>query len=125
MTGRAVGRLKRRAEFLRVAAARRKCVAEGLILQAAAAEAGADAPDLPIESTPRIGFTVTKKIGGAVERNRARRRLKAAAAEVMPAHAAGGHDYVLIGRAATAARPFPQLVGDLQAALRRLRLWQG
>lgn len=117
MTGRAVGRLKRRAEFLRVAATRRKWVADGLILQAAAAEPGLD-------GMPRIGFTVTKKLGNAVARNRARRRLKAAAGRVMPGHAAAGHDYVLIGRQSTRERPFPALVGDLELALRRLGLWQ-
>jgi ribonuclease P protein component len=112
-----VGRLKRRAEFLRVAATRRRWVAQGLILQAAAAESGMDA-------MPRIGFTVTKRLGNAVTRNRARRRLRAAAEQVMPVHAASGHDYVLIGRDATVARPFPLLVGDLEAALRRLQLWR-
>jgi len=117
MAGRGVGRLKRRAEFLRVAAARRKWAAEGLILQAAAAELGLDA-------MPRIGFTVTRKLGNAVTRNRARRRLKAAAEQVMPAHAAPGHDYVAIGRAATVARPFALLVGDFETALRRLKLWR-
>jgi ribonuclease P protein component len=115
MTG-GVGRLTRRAEFLRVAAARRKWVAEGLILQAAAVESGMDA-------MRRIGFTVTKRLGNAVTRNRARRRLKAAARVVMP-QAAGGHDYVLIGRDGTVARPFPLLLGDLETALRRLRLWR-
>jgi len=117
MAGRGVGRLKRRAEFLRVAAMRRKWAAEGLILQAAAAEQG-------LESVPRIGFTVTKKIGNAVTRNRARRRLKAAAEQVMPDHAATGHDYVAIGRSTTVERPFALLVGDFEAALRRLKLWR-
>lgn len=116
MAGRGVGRLKRRAEFLRVAATRRKWAAEGLILQAAAAEQGLEAV--------RIGFTVTKKIGNAVTRNRARRRLKAAAEQVMPDHAAPGHDYVAIGRATTVGRPFALLIGDFETALRRLKLWR-
>jgi len=117
MAGRAVGRLKRRAEFLRAVAARRKWVADGLILQAVASEPGLD-------GMARIGFTVTKKLGNAVVRNRARRRLKAAAGRVMPMHAQGGHDYVLIGRPATRERPFPALVADLELALKRLKLWQ-
>jgi ribonuclease P protein component len=116
MAGRGVGRLKRRAEFLRVAATRRKWAAEGLILQVAAAELG--------EAMPRIGFTVTKKLGNAVTRNRARRRLKAAAERVMPLHAAPGHDYVAIGRAGTVERPFALLIGDFETALRRLKLWR-
>ena len=117
MSGPAVGRLKRRADFLRVAAARRKFVTPGLILQAATMVPPGAAPGV------RIGFTVSKKVGGAVVRNRARRRLKAAATQVM-ARAASGHDYVLIGRPATPARNFALLLGDLETALRRLSLWR-
>ncbi len=72
----------------------------------------------------RVGFTVSRKVGGSVERNRARRRLKAAAA-IMALEAAPGHDYVVIGRAATLRRPFAALVGDLAAALGGLGLRQG
>jgi ribonuclease P protein component len=109
-------RLKRRAEFLRVAGTQRKWATPGLVLQAAAA------PGSP--AGVRVGFTATKKIGMAVQRNRARRRLKAAAAQVMPLHAAPGHDYVVIARAATLTRPFAALLGDLEAALRRLGMWR-
>jgi len=74
------------------------------------------------DGTPqaRVGFTASRKVGTAVARNRARRRLRAAVARVMPAHAAPGHDYVLIARAGTLSRPFRDLVGDLETALRRL-----
>jgi len=114
----AFDRLKRRPDFLRVAGTRQKSVTPGLILQArprAAAE-----PEVF-----RVGFTVSRKVGGAVARNRARRRLRAAAAAVMPAHAAAAHDYVVIGRAATLTRPFPALIDDLCAGLRRLGLYRG
>lgn len=121
MPGRAVGRLKRRADFLRVAGQRKKWVSGGLILQAAAAEPERDGK---VGDMARIGFTVTKKVGNAVVRNRTRRRLKAAADRVMPLHAAPAHDYVLIGRQGTRERPFPALLGDLEAALRRLGLWR-
>jgi ribonuclease P protein component len=69
----------------------------------------------------RLGITASRKVGNAVTRNRARRRLRAAARLVLPTNAAPGHDYVLIGRAATLERPFAMLVADLQSALRRLR----
>jgi ribonuclease P protein component len=115
-----VERLKRRAEFLRVAGARRKWVAAGLILQAdrrippgGAASAGL-----------RVGFTVSRKVGNAVARNRARRRLRAAAALVLPRRAVPDHDYVIVGRAATLTRTFPGLMEDLEAGLRRLGLWR-
>jgi ribonuclease P protein component len=116
--GRISGRLTRRPEFLRVAASRRRWATPGLILQVA--ESPADAPQSPF----RLGFTASRKVGGAVERNRARRRLKAAAAALMPDHAAPGMDYVLVARAETVRRPYGGLLGDLEAALRRLKLWR-
>ena len=113
-----IGRLKRRADFLRVAGLRRKCAAPGLILQAAPIPEGtADA------TVSRVGFTASRKIGGAVERNRARRRLKAAVAAIMPGHAQAGIDYVVIGRQGTLSRDFADLTLDLETALRRLHLW--
>ena len=112
------GRLTRRPEFLRVAASRRRWATSGLILQAA------DSPSSAPESPFRLGFTASRKVGGAVQRNRARRRLRAAAAALMPAHAARGMDYVLVARADTVSRPYPGLLADLEAALRRLRLWR-
>lgn len=68
----------------------------------------------------RLGFTCSKKVGNAVARNRARRRLKAAAACLMPESAAAGYDYVLIGRAETVDRPYPLLLQDLRLALKRV-----
>jgi ribonuclease P protein component len=114
----ALERLKRRVDFLRIADGRRKWVTPGLILQMLARAPGGDAG-----AAIRVGFTATRKIGNAVVRNRARRRLRAAAASVMARHAAAGFDYVLIARAETPARPYAALVGDLEAALRRLGTW--
>ena len=110
-------RLKRRSDFLRTAAARHKAALPGLVLQVApqAAAAGAAA---------RIGFTASRKVGNAVRRNRARRRLRAAAAALMPAHAEPGRDYVLIARGETATRPWTLLLGDLEAALKRVKSWR-
>jgi ribonuclease P protein component len=111
-----LGRLKRRAEFLRVAGVGRKSVTPGLILQVAPqSDAAASAEGHGL----RVGFTASRKVGIAVERNRARRRLKAAVQQVMPLHAAPGRDYVLIARAGTAGRSFAALLGDLEAALRQ------
>jgi ribonuclease P protein component len=112
-----VARLKRRAEFLRVAASGRKAVTPGLILRASLRPKVGEAAK---PQGPRVGFTASRKVGIAVLRNRARRRLRAAVDRVMPLHAAPGHDYVLIARAATASRPFPALIGDLETALRQL-----
>jgi ribonuclease P protein component len=126
-------RLTRRSEYLRVAAAGRKWVAPGLILQVLRREAGGapdgrDAAILPpgvavTGPTVRLGFTASRKVGIAVRRNRARRRLRAAAAQIMPCHAAPGHDYVLIARAGTPSRPYATLVEDLRTALRRLGVY--
>lgn len=113
-----VGRLKRRAEFLRVAAERNKWVAPGLVLQARPRAPDARDP-LPSDAI-RIGFTVSRKVGGAVVRNRARRRLRAAVAAVLPSRGRPGFDYVVIGRKTTLSRSFPELLGDLETALTRL-----
>lgn len=109
----ALPRLKRRAEFLRVAAANRKWATPGLVLQAAERAGDADGP-------VRVGFTVSRKVGNAVQRNRVRRRLRAAAERAMPQGAAPGLDYVIVGRAGALDRPFDALLGDLDQALRRL-----
>ena len=119
--GTAVGRLKRRPDFLRVAAARRKRVMPGLILQARPRGASGSVDGEP---SPRVGFTASRKVGGAVERNRARRRLKAAVGMVMGAHAVRENDYVVIARQATVDRPFDDLVADLEQALRGLGAWR-
>jgi ribonuclease P protein component len=105
-----VQRLKKRAEFLRAAAKGRKSAQPGLVLQA-----------LPRDDKgpARLGFTVTKKIGGAVIRNRARRRLKEAVRLEFATAAPTGVDLVVIGRDATKERPFSALRQDLRAALRK------
>jgi ribonuclease P protein component len=67
-----------------------------------------------------VGFTASRKVGNAVARNRARRRLRAAAAEVLPALAEAGTDYVLVARKATLGRRYGDLVRDLHEALIQL-----
>ena len=107
-------RLKSRADFLRVAAGRRRAVRPGLVLQAGTQPpAGGAAP-------MRVGFTASRKVGNAVLRNRAKRRLRAAAAEVLAAAGRKGTDYVLIARAATSERAYGDLVGDLVSALHQI-----
>ncbi|ASM73355.1 MULTISPECIES: ribonuclease P protein component [Roseobacteraceae] len=100
--------LKNRADFLRAARGPR-VVTPGFVLQIRAR--GDDAP-------LRVGFTCSKKVGNAVARNRAKRRLREIARLELPAHGAAGTDYVLIGRhQVTATRDFEQMRRDLRAAL--------
>jgi ribonuclease P protein component len=106
-------RLKVRADFLRVAQGS-KWSAPGLVLQMRRSETAGALPRI------RVGFTATKKIGGAVERNRTKRRLRAAAAAIMPLYGKPGHDYVLVGRAGTNKRPFALILQDLVSALRKV-----
>ena len=112
---RKVGRLKKRSEFLAVAAGNRRCAMPGLVLQARAVS-----PET--EPSVRVGYTATKKIGNAVARNRARRRLKAAAHEVLNRGEAIPRpaDLVLVARHGTIDRPFGELLFDLRKALKRL-----
>ncbi|MEH6403093.1 MAG: ribonuclease P protein component [Sneathiella sp.] len=106
-----VERLKKRADFLRVAAVRRKWATPGMVLQAARDSSHVDAGLL------RVGFTATKKTGNAVARNRIKRRLRACADEILKTHAKEGWDYVLIGRKSTPDRDFSDLKQDLIKAL--------
>ena len=110
-----IGRLKTRPEFLYVRGGTRFAT-PSLVLQARRrAPAGATAPHLA-----RFGFTATKTIGGAVVRNRARRRLKEAVRLTGADHAAEGYDYVLIARGGTVQRPFIELIKDLERALAKV-----
>lgn len=119
-------RLKKRPDFLRVAALRRKWAVPGLILQAAPmpedaiVSGGGTSGSGSLSVAMRVGFTVSKKVGNAVARNRARRRLRAAVAEIFPGQARPGLDYVVIGRQETVTRPYSLLLQDLRTALKRV-----
>ena len=104
-------RLTRRAEFLRVAAQGRRAAVHGMVLQALPRNDAA-----PV----RLGFTVTKKVGNAVIRNRTRRRLKEAARQLLRETAVVGLDLVLVGRDGTRGRPFGLLVDDFRRALAKV-----
>ena len=83
----------------------------GIVLQALAHDDPAGAA--------RLGFTVTKRVGNSVVRNRVRRRLREAARLVLAARPVAGHDLVLIGREGTIGRGFPDLLDDVERALVR------
>lgn len=103
--------IAKRADFLRAAQARRQG-AQGFLLQARAR--GDDAP-------LRVGFTCSKKLGNAVARNRAKRRLREIARLVLTESGHAGWDYVLVGRPnTTATRDFADLLNDLRLALRQI-----
>ena len=108
-------RLKHRPDFLRCARGFRRVTAS-LTLEAAATP-----EKYALPSRSRVGFTATKKLGGAVERNRAKRRLRAAAAALLPLYGLEGTDYVLVARAGTLVRPFAQILEDLAGSLNAAR----
>ena len=119
-----IERLKRRSDFLRIAASHCKLVTPGLILQAMMrkGDSSENSSGASMEKNMliRIGYTASKKVGGAVERNRARRRLRAVVAKIIPDHAKPGHDFILIARKGTLTRPFSKLLEDLVKSLKRL-----
>lgn len=104
--------MRKRAQFLAAARSRRH-VAPTMLVQGRARQDG--------DGVVHVGFTCSKKLGNAVARNRAKRRLRAIAREVLRDRARPGWDYVLIGRPeATATHAFDELRRDLIAALSRL-----
>ncbi len=107
-------RLLKRKQFLAVAAVRQSGASPGVIVQGRRRKA-ADLGDVP-----RVGYTASKKVGNAVARNRAKRRLRAAAALVLADLAQPQHDYVLIARQGTLTRPWADLLADLRHTLKRL-----
>jgi ribonuclease P protein component len=112
-------RLKKRPDFLRAQRGIRRSTA-GLTLEICRT---------PAESAKdgqfRVGFTASRKVGNAVARNRAKRRLRAAAQAILPEAAHACTDYVLIARPATLERPFPDLLKDLAGALAAAHLKLG
>jgi ribonuclease P protein component len=100
--------MKTRPQFL--AAAKGRSAARGAVVVQALDRADGDL-------LVQVGFTATKKIGGAVVRNRAKRRLREAARKLIPELGLPGHDYVLIARGGTATRPWSSLLDDVKSAL--------
>lgn len=110
-----IDRIKRRRDFLAAQSANRKWAMPGMVVQVRKRRENEGDGALI-----RVGFTTSKKVGNAVARNRARRRLRACADAVIPVFAATGLDIVLIGRTATLARPFEDLKDDLLRCLKKL-----
>jgi ribonuclease P protein component len=103
-----IERLKRRPDFL-LAAKAPSCARGAVVLQA---RHRADE-----QALVRVGFTATRKVGGAVVRNRAKRRLREAARRLVPLLARPGHDYVFIARGGAPTRPWERLLDDVKSAL--------
>ncbi|VUX47154.1 Ribonuclease P protein component [Candidatus Defluviicoccus seviourii] len=118
----ALPHLMRRSDYLRVARVGRAWAMPGVVVQVC--RQPTERSSEPVAVSCRVGITASRKVGKAVARNRVRRRLRAAAREVLRQHGMTGCDYVLIGRAATLSRPFPALVADLTTALKRLRAYR-
>ncbi|WP_242912289.1 MULTISPECIES: ribonuclease P protein component [Brevundimonas] len=106
-----IDRLLRRPQFL--AAAKGVSQARGAVVIQQLDRADGD-------DAIRAGFTATKKVGGAVVRNRAKRRLREAARLLLPEYGQSGCDYVLIARMGTADRDWDRLLDDVKSALTRL-----
>ena len=108
--------LKKRQDFLRVASGRKKWVSNNMIVQVAQTPEEAN-PDI---SGIRVGYTASKKVGNAVKRSRAKRRLREVVRQVLAQKGQRGHDYVLIARSVTVESAFDQLIRDCRWCLKRL-----
>ena len=106
-----IERLKKRADFL--ACAQSASCARGAVV----VQARPRADDQPLV---RTGFTATKRIGGSVVRNRAKRRMREAARLLAPEFCRPGHDYVFLARGGVTTRAWPRLLDDVKTALLRL-----
>lgn len=106
-----IQKLTKRSEFLACAQAP-SCAKGAVVVQAR--PRGDETPLV------RVGFTATKRIGGAVQRNRAKRRMREAARAVLPEFARPGVDYVIIARGGVLKRPWARLLDDVKSALIRL-----
>ena len=105
-----IERLKKRPDFLACAQAAH-CARGAVVIQARLRDQ---------EPLVRAGFTATKRIGGAVQRNRAKKRMREAARLLLPGLASPGFDYVFIARGGVTTRPWPRLLDDVKSALIRL-----
>ncbi len=113
-------KLKKRKDFLRIAGNGQKYIRPTLVLQAMKTEAANE----NISATSpiiRLGFTATRKLGGAVIRNRIRRRLKEAARQLAPLYGQPGNDYVIIGRQRALEAPFSEIQNDMRQAFTSLK----
>ena len=113
-----VERMVRRSQYVRVARARKYVAVKGLILQFEIKDPNEGG------NKHRVGFTVSKKVGNAVVRNRARRRLKSVVNDVLTSSEEWPLDLVLIGRASTLKRSYDELLGDFRFALKSARTRQ-
>ena len=113
-----VERMVRRSQYLRVARARKYVASKGLILQFEIRDPNEG------RNKHRVGFTVSKKVGNAVVRNRARRRLKSVVNDVLTSSEEQPLDLVLIGRASTLKRSYDELLDDFRFALKSARTRQ-
>ena len=109
-----LGRILKRPEYLRIKHEGTSVARPGLVIQAVS---GIDQRKAPC---PRVGYTVSKRVGNAVKRNRARRRLKSVAADILTRNGLPAWDYVFIGRVTTLERSYDSLLEDAKAALRKI-----
>ena len=116
--------LRKRSQFVRIAQNGRKFSSAGVILQMRKLDEDIDLQNQRGKKIIEVGYTASQRVGGAVSRNKAKRRLRSVAAKVLLKHAKWNHGYVLVARPSTNEVDFYSLVEELEYCLKKLNVYR-
>ena len=116
--------LRKRSQFLRIAQKGKKFSSAGFILQMHKIDEVVDSKIQQSKKIIEVGYTASQRVGNAVHRSKAKRRLRSLAMKVLLKHAKWGHEYVLIARLSTNSADFCSLIKELEYCLKKLNVYR-